>query len=72
VGFVACFGDREAGEVGDNDLASVNGKAYGDESGGESYREHGQGFEEKIEEALHLSGQGYRVVFRAAREGESA
>ena len=56
VGFVAGVGDGEAGEVGDYDLAAVDGETHGDEGGGESYREHGEGAEEEIEEALHCYG----------------
>jgi hypothetical protein len=56
VDFVAGVGDGEAGEVGDYDLATVNSETHGDEGGGESYREHGEGAEEEVEEALHCCG----------------
>ena len=56
VGFVAGVGDGEAGEVGDYNFSAVDGETHGDEGGGESYHQHGEGAEEEIEEALHCCG----------------
>jgi len=51
-GFFAGFGDGEAGEVGDLDLAAVDGQTHSDEGGDESDHEHGQGSEEDVEETV--------------------
>ena len=51
-GLFAGVGDGEAGEVGDLDLAAVDGETHGDEGGDERDHEHGQGSEDDVEEAV--------------------
>ena len=65
---LAGFGEGEAGEVGDLDLATVDGEAHGDEGGDERDDQHRQCAEHKVEDAVdaanpesHLhAGTGYR------------
>ena len=52
-GLFACVGEGEAGEIGDRDLAAVDGEAHGREGGGECDHEHGEGAENEVEGALH-------------------
>ncbi len=64
-GLFAGVGETEAGEVGDFDLAAVDGEAHGDEGGEKRDDEHGQRAEDDIEEAvdagdLHLLCQDIR------------
>jgi len=52
-GFVDGFGDGLAGEVGDFDLAAVDGEAEGDEGREEGDGEHGQGADQDVKESPH-------------------
>jgi len=75
-GLLAGVKKGEAGEVGDLDLAAVDGEAHGDEGGDERDDEHRQGTEDDVEETvdaaslqfqLHLhAGSGYREGARAS------
>lgn len=49
---LAGVGEGEAGEVGNFDLAAVDGEAHGDEGGDERDDEHRQGTEDDVEEAV--------------------
>ena len=63
-GLFARVGEREAGEVGDFDLAAVNGEAHGDEGGEQRDDEHGKRAEEDVEEAVDaadLSASSVRI-----------
>ena len=55
-GLLAGFGEGEVGEVGNFDLAAVDGEAHGDEGGDERDGEHGQGAQNDVEEAGDASG----------------
>jgi len=66
-GLLAGVGEGEVGEVGDLDLAAVDGEAHRDEGGEERDDEHRQGPEDDIEEAvdagdLHCSVRIYGVL----------
>lgn len=54
-GFLAGFGEGEAGEVGDFDFVAVDGEAHGDEGGDERYGEHREGAQNDVEEAVDAS-----------------
>jgi hypothetical protein len=65
----AGFRHGETGEVGDLDLAAVDGESHRDEGGEKRDDEHGERAEKDVEEAidaadlqLHKSGSGYRVM----------
>ena len=51
-GLLAGVSEGEAGEVGDFDLAAVDGEAHGDEGGEERDDQHGQRAENDVEEAV--------------------
>lgn len=51
-GFAAGIGDGKTGEVGDCDLAAVDGETHGNEGGEERDGEHGESAKGDIEEAV--------------------
>jgi len=51
-GLLAGVGEREAGEVGDFDLAAVDGETHGDVGGEQRDDSHGERAEEDVEEAI--------------------
>jgi len=55
-GLLAGFEKGESGEVGNLDLAAVDGEAHGDECGDESHDEHRQGTQDDVEEAVDVAG----------------
>jgi hypothetical protein len=57
VGLLAGVCDGETGQIGDGDLAAVDGEAHGDEGGDKGDHKHGQGAEDQVEDALHGLGQ---------------
>lgn len=67
-GLFAGFGECEAGERGDLDLAAMDGETHGDEGGEERDDEHREGSEDDVEEAIDAAdpnfqlhtGSGYR------------
>ena len=60
-GLFAGFGESEAGEVGNFDLAAVDSETHGDEGGDERDDEHCEGAENDVEEAID-SGDSHACV----------
>lgn len=71
-GLFACFGDGEAGQVGDFDLAAVDGEAHGDERRGERDHKHGQGSKNDVEEAVDSADRQLHRLKQDTGDGEIA